>query len=117
MGVSGMGIFDSWRRKKRTETAVKLREPVKVLSPEEVPEDISETDQAALLKEYEELVKRKEALQIERDELNAQLERGEIDANAFRKELMNRIQEAAAVSEKIRVTGAKLVSLGYRGIL
>jgi len=112
-----MGLFDSWRRKKRTETTVKHREPMKVLSQDELVQDISETDSAALLKEYEELVKRKEALQAERNELNTQLERGEIDANAFRKELMNRIQEAAVVSEKIRVTGAKLVSLGYRGIL
>ncbi len=112
-----MGLFDSWRRKKRTETAVKPREPMKVLSPDEVTGSISEADSVALLKEYEELVKRKEALHLERDELNLRLEKGEIDANEFRKELMNRIQEAAEVSEKIRVTGAKLVSLGYRGIL
>jgi len=112
-----MGLFDSWRRKKRTETTVKLTEPKKVLSPDEVPEEISESDQTALLKEYEGLLKRKESLHVERDELNARFERGEIDATTFRKEMMHRIQEAAAVSEKIRVTGVKLVSLGYRGIL
>ena len=112
-----MGIFDGWRRKQKTERAVRLREPRKVLSADEVPEKVSETDHAALLKEYQELVQRKEALHGERDELNVRLERGEIDANAFRKELMSRIQEAAEVSEKIRITGAKLVSLGYRGIL
>ena len=112
-----MGLFDGWRRKKKFSTPVKLREPKKVLSSDEVSEDVSETDQATLLKEYQELVRRKEGLQTERDELNARLERGEIDATAFRKELMSRIQEAAEVSEKIRVTGAKLVSLGYRGIL
>jgi LPS O-antigen subunit length determinant protein (WzzB/FepE family) len=114
-----MGLFDGWRRKKRrSETAVKLQKPERVMVPDsEVAEEVTSDDLSALLKEYEELGKRKEALQIERDELTARLDRDEIDAIAFRKELMNKIQEAATVSEKIQVTGAKLVSLGYRGIL
>ena len=113
-----MGLFDSWRRKRKPVVTTKPHKPERVIVPDtEVSKEVKDEDLSALLAEYEELVKRKEALQVERNELNAKLERGEIEPTAFRKELMNRIQEAASVSESIRVTGAKLVSLGYRGIL
>ena len=116
--MNEVGIFDSWRRKRKTETQVKLQEPrkIKPVGSKET-EAITDKEQSKLVIEYNELVRKKDALQAERDEITARLDRGEIDDTAFRKELMNRIQEAANVSDKIRETAAKLVSLGYRGIL
>jgi regulator of replication initiation timing len=71
----------------------------------------------ALLGEYANLVERRESLSVERENLTSRLERREIEATEFRKELMSRIQEAAKVSESLRVTSARLSELGYRGIL
>jgi len=113
-----MGIFDSWRRKRKPESQVRLQEPRKIKPVDrKETEAIKNDEQSKLVIEYNELVRKKDALLAERDELTARLDRGEIDDTVFRKELMNRIQEAASVSEKIRETAAKLVSLGYRGIL
>ena len=109
-----MGLFDGWRRKRKREAAVKLQEP-KMVS--ENIEESEQVDTVSLVAEYERLIQRKEILQAERGELTAKLDRGDIEADDFRKELMNRIQEAAEVSEKLRVTAAKLTSLGYRGVL
>jgi len=116
-----MGLFDSWRRKRKTKEVVKLKEP-EIKKTEQVTSEDTETkaepeDVVGLVAEYERLVQRREELQVERRDLTATLDRGEIDPNEFRKELMNRIQEAATVSEKLRVTATKLTSLGYRGIL
>ena len=116
-----MGLFDGWRRKRKREATVKLQEPKMSKSVEsKVSEDIKESEQVdtvSLVAEYERLIQRKEILQVERGELTAKFDSGEIEADDFRKELMNRIQEAAEVSEKLRTTAAKLTSLGYRGVL
>jgi len=115
-----MGLFDSWRRKKKPVATVQLTEPKKL---EKVEVETSETDAktepsdvTSLVVEYERLIKRREQLQVERQELTARLDRGEIDPDEFRKELMNRMQEAATVAENLRVTATKLTSLGYRGV-
>lgn len=119
-----MGLFDGWRRKKKKPVAtVQLAEPakpaeVKTVTVESEPDTKTEsTDVVSLVAEYERLVQRREELQNERRELTATLDRGEIDPDEFRKELMNRIQEAATVSETLRITASKLTSLGYRGVL
>ena len=80
------------------------------------PKGIGPVDVDTLVVEYDQLTQRKEDLQVKRDEITAKLDRGEIEADSFRKELMNIIQEAAMVSEKLQVTAANLTSLGYRGI-
>jgi regulator of replication initiation timing len=115
-----MGLFDRWRRKKKPMTTIqhKKTKSIKleqVMTPE-TDVDVSSEDVSVLVAEYEKLVQRREQLQVERRELTATLERGEMDHDDFRKEMMNRIQEASAVSEKLLVTGSKLTSLGYRGI-
>jgi hypothetical protein len=117
-----MGLFDGWRRKKKTpNTPVQLTESTTHENDEidtsEAGADSEESDVVTLVAEYERLVQRREILQVERRELTATLDRGEIDPDEFRKELMNRIQEAAVVSENLRVTTTKLTSLGYRGVL
>ena len=116
-----MGLFDGWRRKRKREATVKLQEPKRLKSVEsKVSEDIKErekVDTVNLVAEYERLIQRKEMLLAERGILTARLDRGEIEADDFRKELMSKIQEAAEVSDKLRVTSAKLTSLGYRGVL
>ena len=106
-----MGLFDSWRRKKTSQTKPQLKPPEK-------PESIkgNQGDGSTLLAEYNILILRRAELQKEREELTSKLDRGEIDSDAFRTELMDRIQEAATVSEKIRTTATKLSSLGYRGV-
>ncbi|MGY5880080.1 MAG: hypothetical protein RTV31_07500 [Candidatus Thorarchaeota archaeon] len=114
-----MGLFDRWRRKKKPVATVQLKEPKKTKtedagSAEPDTEGVSE-DVDVLIAEYERLVQRREELQVERHELTATLDRGEIDPDEFRKELMNRIQEAATVSDNLRNTATKLTSLGYRG--
>jgi hypothetical protein len=106
-----MGLFDGWRRKKAAQTTPQIKAPEKSQSTEGELED-GET----LLAEYNLLVQRRTELQAERAEFTAKLDRGEIDPDEFRKELMNRMQEAATVSEKIRTIAAKLASLGYRGV-
>ena len=116
-----MGLFDSWRRKKpRYTPAAKPHDTRKTVS--ELASDRSidtgERDSINnLLGEYEDLVKRREALTVEREELTEKLERGEIEATQFRKELMSRIQEASKVSENLQNTTVRLAQLGYRGTL
>jgi len=116
-----MGLFDSWRRKRKPETMVKLEKPAKPLPvlTEDGETDTEGTSQdiVNLVAEYERLVKRREELQVERGELTTKLDSGELDANEFRRQLMSRIQEAAQVSESLRLTSAKLTALGYRGVL
>ncbi len=114
-----MGLFDSWRRKKKPVATVQITAPKK-LKTEETPQSVSEVvgeSEAAdvLIAEYERLVQRREELQVERQEITATLDRGELDPDEFRRELMNRIQEAATVSENLHITAAKLTALGYRG--
>jgi hypothetical protein len=110
-----MGLFDSWRRKKhRPATVAKPRDSKKpVVELESGDPDSIRT----LLGEYQDLVERREALSVEREDLTRKLETGEIEATEFRRELMFRIQEAARVSETLRETTAKLTQLGYRGTL
>ena len=106
-----MGLFDGWRRKKAAQTTPQIKAPKKMQSTEE-----EKGDGENLLAEYNLLVQRRTELQAERAELTAKLDGGEIDPDDFRKELMNRMQEAATVSEKIRTIAPKLASLGYRGV-
>lgn len=106
-----MGIFDSWRRKTKSETKPQIKAPEKLQSTE-----VSTADSKNLLDEYNFLIQRRTELQEERQELTAKLDRGEIDSDEFRKELMNRMQEAATVSEKIQKVASKLTSLGFRGV-
>ena len=116
-----MGLFDSWRRKKKPSATVQLTEPKKPIKVEAEASDpdakTEPTDVVSLVAEYERLIQRREELQVERRELTATLDRGEIDPDEFRKELMNRIQEASTVSETLRVSAIKLTTLGYRGVL
>ncbi len=124
-----MGLFDSWRRrkKKKSRTTVKAREimtpstpmPEKGITPPDVDELDPETqgELVKLVADYERLQKRREKLQDERSALTERLDKGELTAIEFRKELMSRIQEAATVSEELKETAAKLTSMGYRGIL
>ena len=115
-----MGLFDRWRRKKHGPTTVPkpaARKAVSELSSDDtiVPSNLESIK--ALLGEYDNLVERREALSVERENLTLRLERGEIEATEFRKELMSRIQEAAKVSEGLREAAARLSELGYRGVL
>lgn len=116
-----MGLFDSWRRKKKSKATVRLQEPEKLKSVRDDTAEISAKDEAedlvVLVAEYERLVKRREKLQVERGELTAKFDRDEISPDDFRKELMSKIQEAAIVSESLRIAAAKLTSQGYRGVL
>lgn len=107
-----MGIFDRWRRKRIvTETPARPPTPISELSPE-VQDEIVD-----LVARYERLVARREELQQERSDLTTKLDRGELTPIEFRKQLMAKIQEAAQVSENLRVTAARLTALGYRGVL
>ena len=83
----------------------------KYLGGESQPEEVKN-----LLTEYNRLLVRKAELQQERGALTGRLDSGEISPDDFRKELMDIIQEAATVSDKIRETGVKLTSLGHRGL-
>jgi len=116
-----MGLFDSWRRKREPITTVKLEKPAKPLPPSQKSVDeqsTAETDDVTnLVSDYERLIRRREELQLERKELTNKLDQGQLDANEFRQQLMDRIQEAAQVSENLRVISIKLTSLGYRGVL
>lgn len=107
-----MGLFDGWRRKRKSEVTVRLQKP-KMVKPDDGDADII----ADLLAEYEWLVVRRAELKVERGELTEKLDREEIDSDVFRKELMSRMQEAAIVSENLRTAAVKLTSLGYRGVL
>lgn len=114
-----MGLFDSWRRKRKPQAHVVIRKPKTSKSVEgEDTENSMESEQvdtASLIAEYEQLVQRKEKLMVDRSELTEKLTRDEISADDFRKALMKTIQEAATVSEKIRNTASTLTSLGFRG--
>ncbi len=111
-----MGIFDRWRRKQHrakvqgTEPTPRPVERVEV-SPETHAEIVG------LVAEYERLSQRRTELQNERQELTERLDRGELTAIEFRRLLMQKIQEAAQISEKMKATSARLVELGYRGVL
>jgi regulator of replication initiation timing len=69
-----------------------------------------------LVAEYERMVERRKALQTEKDELTARMDKGEITAQQWRRQLMASTQEAAQLSEKIRVISARLRWLGYSGL-
>jgi regulator of replication initiation timing len=116
-----MGLFDKWRRKKpKVATVSKPPDAKKAVSELSSDDTIMPSNLESiktLLGEYANLVERRESLSVERENLTLRLERGEIEATEFRKELMSRIQEAAKVSENLRVTSARLSELGYRGIL
>jgi predicted nucleic acid-binding Zn-ribbon protein len=117
--VVAMGLFDSFRRKKKerpkpvlaTEAKGEKQRPSKAGSFSPLPgqDDVNE-----LLKKRAELYGRREALQHERESLTAQLDNGELSASDFRKELMARIQEASQVSEGIREIDGLLSALGHR---
>ncbi|MBD3407395.1 MAG: hypothetical protein GF411_14860 [Candidatus Lokiarchaeota archaeon] len=120
-----MGLFDRWRRKekKKTKTVVKGREIMRVEAPERKPktEEVEKTPEskekiAKLIAEYQRLVERREELQRERSELTRRLDSGELTAIQFRKELMNRIQEAARITDGIRETSTALIELGHPGV-
>ncbi len=125
-----MGLFDSWRRRKRKEVHpvhVKGREIMTTgeqkgvaetseSAPVEVTPDQQAQD-ASLFEDYQKLHQRREQLQTERAELTTRLDNGELNAKEFRKELMSRIQEAAAVADELKEVTAKLSALGYHGLL
>jgi hypothetical protein len=106
-----MGLFDGWRRKTKSDTKPQIKAPEKQQS---TKGDI--VDSKNLLAEYNLLIQRRTELHEERQTLTSKLDQGEIDSDEFRKELMNRMQEAATVSEKIQTAAAKLTALGYRGV-
>ncbi|MGY5858869.1 MAG: hypothetical protein RTU63_05830 [Candidatus Thorarchaeota archaeon] len=114
-----MGLFDSWRRKRKSAESPRIIKPKPVASKEDKDSETTvespQTDSTNLVAEYEQLTQRKEDLQVNRDELTAKLDRGEIETDVFRKELMNLIQEAAVVSEKLQTIAAELTAQGFRG--
>ena len=112
-----MGLFDGWRRKKKTTAGpTKVKEkPVGEID-ESIPESLNEDAGVnELLAHYINLTQRREELQKESDALTQQLDSGEISAIDFRKELMIRIIEAASVNDQLKDTEGKLISLGYKG--
>jgi chromosome segregation ATPase len=130
-----MGIFDTWRRKKPEQPGAKIpvRRPETMLTEGARPATMSrptapgivrlearspaaQTEVSGLVAEYERMVDRRKALQTERDELTARLDKGEITAQEWRKQLMASTQEAAQLSEKIRITSARLKWMGYTGL-
>jgi len=131
-----MGIFDSWRRKKPEQPGAKIpvRRPetmptqearLATISRQTAPEIVRSVARSAaaqsevngLVAEYEHMVERRKALQTEKDELTARMDKGEITAQQWRRQLMASTQEAAQLSEKIRVISARLRWLGYSGLL
>ncbi len=121
-----MGLFDSWRRRKRgthERSQVRAREilvsdsvPSKTKALREIPEEDQE-EVVKLVAEYERLVRRRDELQTERSQLTVRLDNGELTAIQFRKELMSRIQEASQVAERLKQVSSRLIELGYRGVL
>jgi len=130
-----MGIFDTWRRKKPEQPGVKIpvRRPetmptqearLATISRQTAPEIVRSVARSAaaqsevngLVAEYERMVERRKALQTEKDELTARMDKGEITAQQWRRQLMASTQEAAQLSEKIRVISARLRWLGYSGL-
>lgn len=130
-----MGIFDTHRRKKPEQQGAKgpvnardimraglantsaTSRPAAVdVSRPAVRSPAGQSEVTSLLAEYDRLVQKREALRVERDELMARLDRGEITAQEWRKNLMARTQEAAQISEKLRITIARLKFIGYTGL-
>lgn len=118
-----MGLFDSWRRKRRKKEFVALKEPKS--SEDEAPKPtraeglapVEKGEVDDLVTRYEELHKRRAELHAERAQLTHQLDGGELTALKFRKQLMVKIQEAAQVSDNLKETASRLIELGYRGVL
>jgi len=118
-----MGLFDSWRRKRRKPELVAPRDrkspeaeaPKSTRSEGLTPVEKGEVDN--LVARYEELHKRRAELHAERAQLTHQLDNGELTALKFRKQLMLKIQEAAQVSDNLKETASRLIELGYRGVL
>jgi hypothetical protein len=118
-----MGLFDSWRRRRRKQEIVapKDRKSLEVEAPTPTrPEGLTPVEKGevdALVIQYEELHKRRAELHTERAQLTNQLDSGELTALKFRKQLMVKIQEAAQVSDNLKETASRLIELGYRGVL
>ena len=118
-----MGLFDSWRRRRRKQefTALKDRRSSEVKAPTPTRPDeltpVEKGDVDNLVTLYEELHKRRAKLHTERSQLTHQLDNGELTALQFRKQLMLKIQEAAQVSDSLKETASRLIELGYRGVL
>lgn len=124
-----MGLFDSWRRKRKVVHPVRVKgreimtsgeQKVVTESPRITPAQVTPDQQdqvASLFEEYQQLHDRREQLQTERNELTTRLDNGDLTATEFRKELMARIQEAGAVSDDLKAVIAKLSALGYHGLL
>jgi hypothetical protein len=118
-----MGLFDSWRRKRRKPELVaplgrkssESEAPKSTRLEEPTPVEKGEVDN--LVARYEELYKRRSELHAERAQLTHQLDSGELTALKFRKQLMLKIQEAAQVSDNLKETASRLIELGYRGVL
>ncbi len=122
-----MGLFDSWRRKRRQKIERKHIRSREILAPTTPAPSVAPREMAiapeheeevvTLVAEYERLAKRRDELQKERTRLTLALDRGEISAIEFRRELMSRIQEAAQVADRLKEVAARLTALGYRGVL
>lgn len=118
-----MGLFDSWRRKRRKQEIVapKDRRSSEAETPKPTrPEGLTTVEKgevADLVARYDELHKRRAELHAERAQLTDQLDNGELTALKFRKQLMLKIQEAAQVSDNLKETASRLIVLGYRGVL
>ncbi len=118
-----MGLFDSWRRKRRKQEIVapKDRRSSEAETPTHTrPEGLTTVEKgevADLVARYDELHKRRAELHAERAQLTNQLDNGELTALNFRKQLMLKIQEAAQVSDNLKETASRLIVLGYRGVL
>jgi hypothetical protein len=118
-----MGLFDSWRRRRRKPEIVapRDRKSSEVKAPESTrPEGLTPVEKGEvtdLVTRYEELHKRRAELHAERAQLTNQLDSGELTALKFRKQLMLKIQEAAQVSDTLKETASRLIELGYRGVL
>jgi hypothetical protein len=118
-----MGLFDSWRRRRRKKEIVAPRDrkssEVEAPTPTR-PEGLTPVEKgeaAGLIARYEELHKRRAELHAERAQLTEQLDNGELTALKFRKQLMLKIQEAAQISDNLKETASRLIVLGHRGVL
>jgi len=122
-----MGLFDKWRRKSDTKKPAIVRRREYVSPARPVPKRAEQLNfenmtpevqqqLVTLVAEYERLSIRRDQLQRERSELTNKLDNGEITAIKFRKQLMEKIQEASLVNENLRITSNRLASLGYRGV-
>ncbi len=118
-----MGLFDSWRRRRRKKEFLASKDrrsseakaPTPTRPDELTPVEKGDVDNLVTL--YGELHKRRAKLHTERAQLTHQLDTGELTALKFRKQLMLKIQEAAQVSDSLKETASRLIELGYRGVL